>query len=179
MFKRGEIYELMTDGPEGPKYAVIISAEDRTRDKAQSVIVLEERRFGDRSIPISCQGEKFANCGRVCYTFADRLGDFVRCTTDKEMAQIDAAIAESLGLSMTPAWKVPVETPAASQADENQAAGSAALAAGFTNDELYALEDFINTEFLDSIRQDRNVDNLSYVAAVCNAYGKIKEMLGK
>lgn len=180
MFNRGEIYELMTDGSAELKYAVIISAEDRTQDKVQSIIVLTEQCFDDRCIPIPCRGTKYANCSRVCYTRTERIGGFMRCITAEEMAQIDAAIAESLGLNMPLlAQEVPIETPEVSRANEKPVAENTPMAAGFTRDELEGMKEFIETEFLPSIQRDHSVDNLYYVSSVCDAYKRIEEMLEK
>lgn len=44
----------------------------------------------------------------------------------------------------------------------------------FDKDELYNLIDFIETEFIDSIRRDEAVDNIDYIISMMNALQKLR-----
>lgn len=44
----------------------------------------------------------------------------------------------------------------------------------FDKDELYNLIDFIEIEFIDSIRRDEEVDNIDYIISMTNALQKLR-----
>lgn len=44
----------------------------------------------------------------------------------------------------------------------------------FDRDELYNLIDFIEIEFIDSIRRDEEVDNIDYIISMMNALQKLR-----
>ena len=44
----------------------------------------------------------------------------------------------------------------------------------FDKDELHNLIDFIEIEFIDSIRKDEEVDNIDYIISMMNALQKLK-----
>ena len=44
----------------------------------------------------------------------------------------------------------------------------------FDKDELYNLIDFIEIEFIDSIRKDEEVDNIDYIISMMNALQKLR-----
>ena len=44
----------------------------------------------------------------------------------------------------------------------------------FDKDELYNLIDFIEIEFIDSIRRDEEVDNIDYIISMMNALQKLR-----
>ena len=44
----------------------------------------------------------------------------------------------------------------------------------FDKDELYNLLDFIEIEFIDSIRRDEEVDNIDYIISMMNALQKLR-----
>lgn len=44
----------------------------------------------------------------------------------------------------------------------------------FDKDELYNLIDFIEIEFIDSIRKDEDVDNIDYIISMMNALQKLR-----
>lgn len=48
-----------------------------------------------------------------------------------------------------------------------------------TNSEAKNLMEFIQYEFIDSIREDEEIDNIEYVCDICRAYSKLKHKIGE
>lgn len=44
----------------------------------------------------------------------------------------------------------------------------------FTRDEIECLTDFIETEFIQSIRNDQDIENIAYIVNICTVYKKLK-----
>ena len=123
VLKRGEIYEYEMQNGKGIKNALIVSADFENDNGYLNVIVLtDEEKTEGLFIPIVCGGMMYADCGMVSFALRNRIGNYVRTATDKEMAQIDAGIAKCLGIEQktveVPVEKV-VEVPALVQYSDN------------------------------------------------------------
>lgn len=107
-FNRGEIFEYEEVGRAIPRKALIISADFRTNERWQSIILLSEEPKGKINVPIVCEGKQYADCGMVSFAVTDRLGRYIRTATASEMAQIDEGVAKCLGIEQKTV-EVPVE----------------------------------------------------------------------
>lgn len=119
-YKRGEIFEYNANGYEGRK-ALIVSANFRSEGRFISVIVLQDEIKGENMVPIVCRGQMYADCGMVSFTTNERLGNYIRTASEREMQQIDEGICKCLGLeqkTITKTVEKVVEVPTLVQ-DEN------------------------------------------------------------
>lgn len=96
-FRKGEIFEMESKNGE-VRYALVVSSDERAEDKLLNVIVMNDRPVGRINVPVVCHGIHYADCGYVSFTSNERLGNFVRKATDKEIAEVDAGIMKSLGI---------------------------------------------------------------------------------
>lgn len=110
-FNRGEIFEYEEVNRNTFRKALIISADFRAGERSQSVILLAEEPKGEINVPIVCEGMMYADCGRVSFAMADRIGRFIRKATAEEMAQIDEGVAKCLGIKQKTV-EVPVQVSA-------------------------------------------------------------------
>lgn len=107
-FKRGEVFEYETNSGE-IKSALVVSADFRAESNYINIIMLTDAPKGDVNVPIRTSGGMmYADCGMVSFAHAFRMGQFLRVTTDDEMAQIDEGICKCLGLE-SKTIEVPVE----------------------------------------------------------------------
>lgn len=97
-YNRGEIFEYSTNNYDKKK-ALILSADFRKESRFISILVLQDEPKGIVNVPITTSsGIMYADCGLVSFCTNERLGDFLRVTTGKEMEQIDEGIAKCLGI---------------------------------------------------------------------------------
>lgn len=106
-YKRGEIFEYNANGNDGRK-ALVVSADFRSAGRFLSVIVLSDEIKGENMIPVVCGGQMYADCGMVSFATNERLGNYIRTASAKEMQQIDEGICKCLGLEQKTV-EVPVE----------------------------------------------------------------------
>ena len=103
-FNRGEIFEYEEVNKGIYRKALILSADFRSTERWQSVILLNEEPKGKINVPIACEGMMYADCGVVSFAHADRLGNFIKRATEEEMAQIDEGVAKCLGIEIEPVY---------------------------------------------------------------------------
>lgn len=97
-YNRGEIFEYSTNNYDKKK-ALILSADFRKESRFISILVLQDEPKGAVNVPIrTAGGIMYADCGLVSFCSNDRLGDFLRITTEEEMQQVDEGIAKCLGI---------------------------------------------------------------------------------
>jgi hypothetical protein len=97
-YNRGEIFEYSTNNYDKKK-AVILSADFRKESRFISILVLQDEAKGAVNVPVkTASGIMYADCGLVSFCTNERLGDFLRITTEEEMQQIDEGIAKCLGI---------------------------------------------------------------------------------
>lgn len=97
-YNRGEIFEYSTNNYDRKK-AVILSADFRKESRFISILVLQDEPKGMVNVPVkTASGIMYADCGLVSFCTNERLGDFLRITTEEEMQQIDEGIAKCLGI---------------------------------------------------------------------------------
>lgn len=97
-YNRGEIFEYSTNNYDRKK-AVILSADFRKESRFISILVLQDEPKGMVNVPVkTSSGIMYADCGLVSFCTNERLGDFLRITTEEEMQQIDEGIAKCLGI---------------------------------------------------------------------------------
>lgn len=128
-FKRGEVFEYETNSGE-IKSALVVSADFRAESNYINIIMLTDAPKGDVNVPIRTSGGMmYADCGMVSFALAFRMGQFLRVTTDDEMAQIDEGICKCLGLESktieVPVEKVVEVTPSPVQYSEELATAKA------------------------------------------------------
>lgn len=128
-FKRGEVFEYETNSGE-IKSALVVSADFRAESNYINIIMLTDAPKGDVNVPIRTSGGMmYADCGMVSFAHAFRMGQFLRVTTDDEMAQIDEGICKCLGLESktieVPVEKVVEVTPSPVQYSEELATAKA------------------------------------------------------
>ena len=99
-FERGEIFEYEEVNKGIYRKALILSADFRTNDRWQSIILLNEEPKGQINVPIVCGEMMYADCGVVSFGKSERFGNFICRATSDEMKQIDEGIAKCLGLEM-------------------------------------------------------------------------------
>ena len=97
-FERGEIFEYEEVNKGIYRKALILSADFRTNDRWQSIILLNEEPKGQINVPIVCGEMMYADCGVVSFGKSERFGNFICRATSDEMEQIDEGIAKCLGL---------------------------------------------------------------------------------
>lgn len=110
-FNRGEIFEYEEVNRGILRKALIISADFRSGERSQSVLLLTEEPKGEINVPIVCEGMMYADCGRVSFAMADRIGRYIRTATAEEMAQIDEGVAKCLGLEQKEMDLMPLSSP--------------------------------------------------------------------
>ena len=124
--KRGEIYYIAhakcyaTDPSNAAGRPGVIVSSDGLNKHSDSVEVVyltsQEKKPMPTHAEVLCKTPSTALCETVYTISKDRLGDFVRCCTDKEMETINGCLLHSLGI-IPSAVKVereesePVETP--------------------------------------------------------------------
>lgn len=106
--KRGEIYYIAhakcyatdpsnADGRPG----VIVSSDELNRHSNSVEVVYltsQEKKPMPTHAEVLCKTPSTALCETVYTISKDRLGDFVRCCTDKEMEAINGCLLHSLGI---------------------------------------------------------------------------------
>lgn len=110
-FKRGEIFEYEEVNKGTYRKALILSADFRSTEKWQSIILLNEEPKGRINVPIVCEGMMYADCGVVSFGIAERLGNFIKKATEEEMKQIDEGVAKCLGFEQKVVEKLAEVTP--------------------------------------------------------------------
>jgi hypothetical protein len=96
-FKRGDICYYETHSGHF-KVALVVSAEYRSDNYYQSIIVLTDEPKTEDSVPVVCKGMMYADCGMVSFAQADRLSEYIRTASTYEMAQVDECMAKNLGI---------------------------------------------------------------------------------
>lgn len=99
-YLRGEIYEYFLNGGYEPKYAVVISNNDRPDEGYLNVIILTDEQKGNISEEIICVKMMYADCGMVSFAKINKFGKYMRTATADEMRRIDEGIIVSLGLKV-------------------------------------------------------------------------------
>lgn len=97
-FKRGEIYEYELTNGQGTKYALVVSSDERSTDRVVSVVILNEKAYGNNAASVVAHSLMYADCNRVTFAVADRIGSYVRTATAEEMREIDRALINALGI---------------------------------------------------------------------------------
>lgn len=107
--KRGEIYYIAhskcyaTDPSNAAGRPAIIVSSDKLNEHADVVEVVylttKEKRLMPTHAEVLCKIPSTAMCETIYTVNKDRLGDYVRTCTDKEMEAINAGILCSLGIS--------------------------------------------------------------------------------
>ena len=97
-FKRGEIYEYELTNGHGAKYALVVSSDERSTDRVVSVVILNEKAYGNNAASVVAHSLMYADCNRVTFAVADRIGSYVRTATVEEMKEIDQALLNALGI---------------------------------------------------------------------------------
>lgn len=97
---RGEIFEYEIYNSNEKRKALVVSAGFRSERMFQSIVVLSDEQKEEDWVPVVCRGMMYADCSKVSFTNADRLYHYIRTATEEEMAAVDAAIAEQLGLNL-------------------------------------------------------------------------------
>lgn len=107
--KRGEIYYIAhakcyaTDPSNAAgRPGVIVSSDELNRHSDYVEVVYltsQEKKVTPTHAEVLCKTPSTALCETVYTISKDRLGDFVRCCTDKEMEGVNAGILCSLGIA--------------------------------------------------------------------------------
>lgn len=98
--KRGEIFEVRMNNSDEVRKALVVSADFRTGRTFQSVVFLCDEQNQEDWVPIVCRGMMYADCSKVSFVDSNRLYSYIRTATENEMAAVDEAIAENLGLKL-------------------------------------------------------------------------------
>lgn len=96
---RGDIYTFELKNSATERKMLVVSSDDRKFDRWISALVLNDEAKGRNIVPIKASAMMYADCDRVTYIDRNNVLGFIRTATSEEMAQIDAAIAESLGIN--------------------------------------------------------------------------------
>lgn len=98
-FKRGEIYEYaLSNG--SYKYALVVSADEKSTDSSVSIIVLNERQYGNYCVAVRAVDMMYAECDRISFAYAEKLDNYCRTATDEEMKAVDKALVKALRLDI-------------------------------------------------------------------------------
>lgn len=97
-FKRGEIYEYELTNGQGTKYAVVVAADERSADRYISVVMLNEKAYGNYSVAVVAHSLMYAECDRVSFAMSERLSNYIRTATAEEMKEVDRALLSALGI---------------------------------------------------------------------------------
>ena len=107
--KRGEIYYIAhakcyaTDPSNAAGRPGVIVSSDELNRHSDSVEVVyltsQEKKPMPTHAEVLCKTPSTALCETIYTIHKDRLGDFVRCCTDKEMEGINTAMLCSLGIT--------------------------------------------------------------------------------
>lgn len=98
--KRGEIFEVRMINSDEIRKALVVSADFRTGRTWQSVLILMDEQKQEDWVPVVCRGMMYADCSKLSYIDSNRLYSYIRTATEDEMAAVDEAIAEQLGLKL-------------------------------------------------------------------------------
>lgn len=106
--KRGEIYYIAhakcyaTDPSNAAgRPGVIVSSDELNRHSDYVEVVYltsQEKKVTPTHAEVLCKTPSTALCETVYTISKDRLGDFVRCCTDKELEAINGCLLHSLGI---------------------------------------------------------------------------------
>lgn len=103
--KRGEIWEYATSNEMEIKKALVVSADFRAKDRYISIIMLLDEAPDNEEciVPITTTGGvMYADCRMVSFARKDRIGNYLRTASEKEMKKIDEKIAMCLGFEHKP-----------------------------------------------------------------------------
>ena len=100
---RGDIYTFELKNSATERKMLVIGSDDRKTDRWISVLVLNDEARGRNTVPIVAGSMMYADCDRATYVDRNNVLNFIRTATEEEMAQIDKAICESLGISTSDA----------------------------------------------------------------------------
>lgn len=96
---RGDIYTVELKNMSTERKVLVIGNDCRKTDRWISVLILQDEEKGKNVVPIVAGSAMYVDCDRVTYIDRNNVLNFVRSATDEEMARIDEAICESLGIS--------------------------------------------------------------------------------
>jgi hypothetical protein len=105
--ERGTIYRFFeNNGKPSKNHALVISDNSRAMDRFVSVLILNEYDAGADVVKVDIQGKTYyAHCGMVSYASRERLGAIVCVLDEGSMEEIDARVAEQLGLEKRTGYK--------------------------------------------------------------------------
>ena len=123
--RRGDIFYIVNSkcyatnpSVEAGRPGIIVSC-DELNEHSPSVEVVylttKDKKPMPTHVPILCKVNSTALCETIYTVSKDRLGDYVRSCSDKEMAAINEGVLRSLGITASPveveSKEEPVETP--------------------------------------------------------------------
>lgn len=97
---RGTVYKYKEPMEGGQRYALVISADARGRDRYVSILFLTDAPLGHDVIKVTVPtiGVKYVHCGMITYTQRENLLEDVTVVSDHIMSRIDGIILSELGI---------------------------------------------------------------------------------
>lgn len=98
--KRGHIYKYKEDLEGYNRYALVISADARGRDRYVSILFLSDAYLGHDVIKVDIPhvGLRYVHCGMITYTQRENLTTDVAVVPAHTMNRIDGIILHELGI---------------------------------------------------------------------------------
>lgn len=97
---RGTVYKYRAPVDGVQRYALVISADARGRDRYVSILFLTDAPLGHDVIKVTVPaiGVKYVHCGMITYTQRENLIEDVTTVSDYVMSLIDGTILSELGI---------------------------------------------------------------------------------
>lgn len=98
---RGGVYEFYNnDGGFSGNVVVVVSSDDRAKDRFISILMPGNSPVGADVMPIIVDGTtKYLHCGMISYTSRERLGRKIEQLDADTMKHIERIMSKSLGIS--------------------------------------------------------------------------------
>lgn len=97
--KRGHVYRYKESEDGAPRSALVISANERGRDRYVSILFITDSFLGHDVIKLSVNGvPKCVHCGMITYTQRENLTSEVCKVPEHTMHRIDGIILHELGI---------------------------------------------------------------------------------
>lgn len=117
MIFRGDIFEIIKpDGTAGTPCVIVSSNEINENSDIIMAVYLKDsvKKERNTNVTVNAKTQKIAECGKVYGLHKSKIGEYIKCCNEKEMREIDKALALALGLDG------PVENAAAEPAADSE-----------------------------------------------------------
>lgn len=101
MIFRGDIFEtIKPDGTAGTPCVIVSSNEINENSDIIMAVYLKDsvKKERNTNVTVNAKTQKIAECGKVYGLHKSKIGEYIKCCNEKEMREIDKALALALGL---------------------------------------------------------------------------------